>query len=127
MAQNVLPKIATIKTWLAGIEEYALQQALAGVEYKGFKIVEGRSVRKIINPEAVADTLNANFFKADDYMKPRELRSIGDLEKLVGKKHFAELCGQWIDKPQGKPTLVPDSDKRPAFNSAAEDFNGIDV
>ena len=127
MAQNVLPKIATIKTWLAGIEEYALQQALAGVEYKGFKIVEGRSVRKIINPEAVADTLNANFFKDDDYMKPRELRSIGDLEKLVGKKHFAELCGQWIDKPQGKPTLVPDSDKRPAFNSAAEDFNGIDV
>lgn len=127
MAEIILPKIATIKTWLAGIEEYALQQALNGTEYAGFKIVEGRSVRKIINPEAVATALNANLYNVDDYMKPRELRSIGDLEKLVGKKHFTELCGEWIDKPQGKPTLVPDSDKRPAFNSAANDFSGIDV
>ena len=127
MAEIVLPKIATIKTWLAGIEEYALQQALNGTQYTGFKIVAGRSVRKIVDSVAVQNALTAAGFDDNDYLKPAELRSIGDLEKLVGKKHFAELCGEWIDKPQGKPTLVPDSDKRPAFNSAADDFSGIDV
>lgn len=127
MESIILPQIATIKTWLAGIEEYALQQALDGVQYEGYKIVAGRSVRKITNPEAVMDTLNANFFDEAAYMKPRELRTITDLEKLVGKKRFTELCGEWIDKPQGKPTLVPDSDKRPAFNAATDDFKNVDL
>ncbi len=125
MAVEILPKIATIKTWLAGIEEFTLQEALNGTSYPGYKIVAGRSIRKIVDPQAVMTALNANLFKDDDYMKPRELRSIGDLEKLVGKKKFTEICGQWIDKPQGKPTLVPDSDKRPAFNGAADDFKDI--
>ena len=50
-----------------------------------------------------------------------------DLEKLIGKKRFGELCNDYIEKPQGKPTLAPESDKRPAFNAAADDFSGIDV
>lgn len=127
METEILPRIATIKTWLAGIEEYALQQALDGVEYSGFKVVAGRSVRRITDPEAVMQELQSNAFAEDTYMKPRELRTITDLEKLVGKKRFAELCGKWIDKPQGKPTLVPDTDKREAYNKAADDFSGIDV
>ena len=60
-------------------------------------------------------------------MKPAELRGIGDLEKIVGKKVFNALCSEYIVKPQGKPTLVPDSDKRPAFNAAADDFKNIDI
>jgi hypothetical protein len=127
MAKDVLPQIATIKTWLAGIEEYALQQALAGVEYSGFKVVAGRSIRRITDPEAVMQELQSNAFAEESYMKPRELRTITDLEKLVGKKRFTELCGKWIEKPQGKPTLVPDTDKREAYNAAADDFSGINV
>lgn len=125
MESIILPQIATIKTWLAGIEEFALQQALSGVEYSGYKIVAGRSVRKITDPEAVMSLLADNGFARESYTKPTELRSIGDLEKLIGKKRFAELCADHIDKPQGKPTLVPDSDKRPAFNAAADDFSNI--
>ena len=82
----------------------------------------GRSIRKIVNPDAVMATLDEQGFRADDYLKPSELRSIGDLEKLVGKKRFAELCGSFIDKPQGKPTLVTIDDKREPYNAAAADF-----
>ncbi len=127
MATIVLPQIATIKTWLAGIEEYVLQQALYGTNYPGYKIVAGRSIRKITDPEAVMKLLEDNGFARDTFVKPTELCTITDLEKLIGKKRFGELCNDYIEKPQGKPTLAPESDKRPAFNAAADDFSGIDV
>lgn len=125
MARNVLPLLSTMKTWLSGVEEYSLQQALEGVHYEGFKIVEGRSIRKITDPEAVMDLLGAEGFAKDSYIKPTELISITDLEKLIGKKRFGTLCADYIVKPQGKPTLVPENDKRPAFNAAADDFKDI--
>lgn len=127
IARKVLPVIGTIKKWLTSVEEYTLQQALDGVQYNGYKIVEGRSIRKITEPEAVMETLEECGYEKQDYIKPTELKSITDLEKLVGKKKFVTMCGNYIYKPQGKPTLVPDSDKRPAFNKAADDFKNINV
>ena len=44
------------------------------------------------------------------------------MTSLLGKNKFEELLGGFIVKPQGKPTLAPMSDKRPAMNTAAEDF-----
>ena len=125
MARNVLPLLPALKTWLSGVEEYSLQQALEGVHYEGFKIVEGRSIRKITNPDAVMDLLGGEGFAKESYIKPTELRSITDLEKLIGKKRFGTLCADYIVKPQGKPALVPENDKRPAFNAAADDFKDI--
>ena len=126
LANDVLPRLATVKTWLAGVEEYALQQALSGVEIPGWKIVEGRSVRKITDISGAASALsNAGYATADIY-KPQELRTITELEKLAGKKQFAAICGDYIVKPQGKPTLAPVSDKRPAINPIADDFSGIE-
>jgi len=127
MAAKVLPLLPTIRIWLSSVEEYALQQALGGVQYKGFKVVEGRSVRKITDPQAVMNLLADNGFAQESYIRPTELRTITELEKIIGKKRFAELCADYISKPQGKPTLVPDSDKREVFNSAAEDFKNIDI
>lgn len=126
LAAEVLPKLATIKTWLAGIEDYALQQALAGVELPGWKIVEGRSVRKIADPDGAATALNKAGYKTVEIYKPQELKTISELEKLAGKKHFAAICGEYIEKPKGKPTLAPESDKRPAINPMLDDFNGIE-
>ena len=126
LAIEILPKLATVKTWLAGIEDYALEQALAGVKLPGWKVVEGRSNRKITDPAKVATTLSNEGYKEEQIYKPMELVSLTELEKLTGKKRFAELCGEYIEKPQGKPTLAPESDKRPAFNSASEDFKDID-
>jgi hypothetical protein len=122
MAHEVLPSLPVIRTWLEAVETYALKQALAGSTFDGYKVVAGRSIRKIVNPDAVMATLDEHGFRADDYLKPSELRSLGDLERLVGKKRFSELCGSFIDKPQGKPTLVTIDDKREAYNPAAADF-----
>ncbi len=127
IASDVLPFIDIVKSWLTGVEEYTLQAALNGTNYPGYKIVAGRSIRKITDQQAVMTALNANLFDETAYMKPRELRSITDLEKLVGKKRFTEICGQWIEKPQGKPTLVPESDKRPAYDTTADDFKDVNV
>lgn len=129
LARKVLPAVDMIKTWLAGVDEYALGLAMSGVELKGYKVVAGRSVRKITDPEGCMERLKAEGLDAQDYLKPTELRTITDLEKRVGKKRFAELCNDYITKPAGAPTLVPESDKREAIKrkDAAQDFAGIEI
>jgi len=124
---DVLALIPAIKMWCSAVEDYATAQALCGHKWKGFKLVEGRSVRKVVDPETLAETLINNGY--NDVYKPAELLPLGELERLVGKKKFAELSDGCIDKPMGKPTLVPDTDKRPELNidAAAEDFKDIDV
>lgn len=126
LATEVLPKLATVKTWLAGIEDYALQQALEGVELPGWKLVEGRSVRKITDQDGAAAALNKAGYKTTEIYKPQELKTITELEKLAGKKQFNAICGEYIEKPQGKPTLAPESDKRPAFNQMLDDFKNVE-
>lgn len=126
LARDVLPILPTVKTWLAGVEDYALAQALSGVVLPGYKVVEGRSIRKIIDPINAERALISAGYDLDEVRKPAELRSITELEKLTGKKQFAELCGAYIDKPTGKPTLAPESDKRQAINPA-DDFAGVDI
>lgn len=114
----ILAKADELSAWAADIKEYALQQALSGVEYAGFKMVEGRANRKYIDENAAAKLVeNAGF---DPYDKT--VKGIASMEKLLGKKRFLELLGDYVVKPKGKPTLVPVSDKRPALNSTADDF-----
>lgn len=125
LAADVLPMLATVKTWLAGVEDYALQQALSGVQLAGWKVVEGRSVRKITDQDGAALALNKAGYKTTEIYKPQELRTITDLEKLTGKKQFAAICGDFIEKPQGKPTLAPESDKRPAIDTLTDDFKHL--
>lgn len=125
LARDVLPLLATVKTWLAGVEDYALQQALSGVRLPGWKIVEGRSIRKITDQGAAAAALGGAGYMASDIYKPQELRTITELEKLVGRKQFAAICSEYIEKPQGKPTLAPESDKRPAIDPVADDFKDV--
>ena len=127
LARDVLPLLDTVATWLKGVQEYTLAQALAGTEYPGFKLVAGRSNRKITDTEAAKKALLDAGFAEDAIMKPQEMRGITDLEKVVGKKRFGVICKDWIVKPQGKPTLVPESDSRAAYDPAADDFAGIDT
>ena len=127
MARDILPLLDTVATWLKGVQDYTLNQALAGVSFPGFKLVAGRSNRKITDPDAAKKALVDAGFAEDAIMKPREMRGITDLEKLVGAKRFGVICKPWIVKPQGKPTLVPDTDKRPAYDPVADDFAGIDT
>lgn len=114
----ILEKADSLIAWAGDVKEYALQQALTGVHYPGFKVVEGRSNRKYVNDQVVAETVIAAGF--DPYEK--KLLGITAMTTALGKKRFNELLGNLIIKPQGKPVLVPESDKRPEFNTAANDF-----
>ena len=111
---DIIMRADSIKKWLTAIEEYALSKALNdGIVWPGLKVVEGRSVRKI-SDEAAAQTVLINAgYEAEDFLKPPALKTITELEKLMGKKVFAETLKDYIIKPQGKPTLVINSDKRP--------------
>lgn len=114
----ILERVDQLVSWAADIKEYALQQAVSGKEWHGWKLVEGRSNRKYINESAAAKAVEEAGF--DPY--ERKLRSVSAMQKLLGKARFEELLTPYIEKPQGKPTLVPESDKRPAMNNAKSNF-----
>ena len=114
----ILEKVDEMISWGNDIKDYALQQAQSGVHFEGWKIVEGRSNRKYTDENAVVDTVKDAGF--DPYEK--KLLGITAMSTLLGKKKFEELLGGLIYKPPGKPTLVPESDKRPAMNTAKDDF-----
>lgn len=113
---DVVLKAKAIKSWLDGVEAYALHHALQGKEWPGLKLVEGRRKRTITDEHAAAMILmDEGHYVAAEIYKPQELQSLTALEKLVGKKRLAELLQPVIQTAEGKPTLVPEADKRPAM------------
>ncbi len=115
----ILLRIDNLVDWANDIKEYALHQALNGVKYDGFKVVSGKSNRKYSDLKAVAKIVEDAGY--DPYEK--KVLGITAMTSLLGKQKFDELLGSLITKPQGKPTLVPESDKRPALNTAKDDFS----
>lgn len=114
----ILGKVDALTAWASDVKEYALQQAISGKEWTGWKLVEGRSNRKYTSEAAVATTVESAGF--DPY--ERKVLGVTAMQKMLGKTRFEELLAPYIEKPQGKPTLVPESDKRPAMNTAKNDF-----
>ena len=115
---EILGKLDALVSWATDVKEYALQQAVSGKAWTGWKLVEGRSNRRYTNENAViAAVLQAGY---DPYEK--KVLGITAMQKALGKARFEELLSPFIEKPQGKPTLVPESDKRPAMNTAKNDF-----
>lgn len=122
---DVLAQIPGLTRWASDVQDYALSQALSGEQYEGFKLVAGRSIRKYTDETAVAEAAKAAGYR--DIYK-RSLLTITAMEKLMGKKQFSEILGDLVVKPDGKPTLVPVTDKRPELqiSTAADDFTNID-
>lgn len=120
---DILAKIDEMISWANDIKTYALDAAVDGKTWPGYKLVEGRSVRKFTDERAVAVTLLAAGY--DPYEK--KLLSMTELQKMLGKNTFDELLSGLIYKPQGKPTLVPATDKRPEMNTAKADFENHDI
>lgn len=114
----ILAKADELVSWVTDVKEYALRQALSGVSYDGFKVVEGRSNRKYTDENEVVEAVKSAGY--DPY--EHSVLGITAMTSLLGKKKFNELLGGLIEKPQGKPTLVSISDKRPAIHTANEDF-----
>lgn len=116
--ETVLGKAEDLAAWVSDIKDYALQQALSGKDWTGWKLVEGRSSRKYVNEDAAAEAVRAAGFD------PYEHRVLGitAMTRLLGRSRFDELLGSLVTRSQGRPTLVPQSDKRPAMHTAANDF-----
>lgn len=115
----IVGKSKRLVSWLNGLEAFMLTEALAGKTWPGFKLVEGRSVRSIKDEQAAKDVLLQDGYTLEDVTNSK-LKGLGDLEKLVGKKRLPELLGELIVKPQGKPTLAPESDPRHAIDPTAD-------
>lgn len=122
---EILDKVDLLSAWCKSVKEHALKEALKGTNYKGYKLVEGRSLRCYgVEEKEIIDVLKDNGY-VDEEIYDKELKSISKLEKALGKSKVKQLIGEYIVKPPGKPTLVADTDERPAIGSALNDFKDI--
>lgn len=120
---DILGKLDDLTKWANEIIAYAQESAVShGKQWPGYKLVESRTNRKYTDEDAVIEAARSAGYT--DIFK-KSLIPITEMEKLMGKKTFAEVLGSLVIKPQGKPTLVPASDKRPAITTtgAKQDFS----
>ena len=115
---DVLSRVDDLVSWATGVREYALQAALDGRRFAGWKLVEGKSVRKFTDDACVAARVEAAGI--DPYEK--KLLGLTALEKRLGRKDFKNLLADLVVRSPGKPVLVPVSDKRAEMNLASVDF-----
>lgn len=117
--EEILGKLDSLMDWASDIKDYALQAAISGKHWSGYKLVEGRANRRYTDENAVVAAVKAAGY--DPYDDPK-LLGVTAMTTLLGRKQFNDILGGLITKPQGKPTLVPESDKRPAMTTILDDF-----
>ena len=116
----ILPKVEDLVSWATDVKKYALDQALLGNHFDGFKVVEGRSTRKYLDEAKVASVVEKAGY--DPYEK--KILGITAMTKILGQKKFNELLGELVYKPHGSPVLVEESDKRPEYTAVSiNDFH----
>lgn len=114
---EILPTLNRISSWIESVFAFVSSEAIThAVPIPGYKVVEGRSKRVFTDTKAVVEAAAANGY-TDVYKK--QLISLTEFEKMMGKKKFNELLGGYVAKPPGKLALVPDDDPRPAVDVAA--------
>lgn len=121
---DIIDKVPRLVEWANSVLTYATEEAIEnGKVWPGHKLVAGRSTRKFTNEIDVANTLIKEGFERDAIFDTK-LKSLTALERVTGKKAFEALLGSYVVKSEGKPTLVPLSDKRPAIGAedAINDF-----
>lgn len=123
---DLLKRAPRFIEWINSITEYAQERAINDSKiWPGFKLVEGRSVRKWKDEDSALQAIFSKIPEAtEDQVLNTKLKSISDIERAFGKKRVSEVLSDVIIKPQGKPTLVPEDDKRPALGleDAINDF-----
>ena len=123
---QLLPTLNRISSWIESVFAFISSEAINhGVPIPGYKVVEGRSKRVFTDTKGVVDTAVANGY-TDLYKK--QLITLTEFEKMMGKKKFAELLGKYVTKPPGKLSLVPESDPRAAVeinNSPEQEFAAL--
>lgn len=124
---EIYSRLPMLQDWANSISEHMKQTALDGKKWDGYKVVEGRSNRAWTDEKAVSGVLSDLGHKEEEYSKISVL-GIAKIEKLVGQEDFEGKLQKYVIKPEGKPTLVEESDSRPALGSAEsakKDFENI--
>ncbi len=116
--EEILGRIDELIAWASDIRDYALQAAIGGKHWTGYKLVEGRSNRKYTDERAVVAAVRAAGYEPYEH----KVLGVTAMTTMLGKKQFNDILGGLVTKPQGKPTLVPDSDKRPAMTNIISEF-----
>ena len=113
-----------VTKWLSAVTDYIFKEAMNGKKWEGYKLVDGQNRRGWTDESKAASILYDKGFADDDFYNDPKLKGIGDIEKLVGKKVFPELLGDVVAFKKTSPSLVPESDKRPALglDQAKADF-----
>lgn len=122
---GILPTLNRISSWIEAVFAFVSSEAINhGVPIPGYKVVEGRSKRIFTDTKAVVDTAVQNGY-TDLYKQ--SLITLTEFEKMMGKKKFNELLGEYVAKPPGKLALVPDSDPREAVDLtiAEQEFSAL--
>lgn len=123
---DILDKLDETEAWIKVIREYAQNKAVKeGIKWRGYKLVESRTLRKITDQVGALKALESAGYRAEDVTNVK-LKGLGDLEKILTKRGFNELLGKFVVKPQGTPTLVSINDKRPEITPLADAFNKED-
>lgn len=115
---DVLDRADELASWTKDVKDYALTAALSGKQFPGYKLVEGRSNRKYTDEAMVAETVEEAGYEPYE----KKLLGITAMTALLGRRQFNELLGHLVMKPEGKPTLVPESDKRPEMTTIFDEF-----
>lgn len=116
---DILSRIPGIRSWCDAVEKRALERAYSGEGVPGWKAVMSRGRRYITDHTAAVQALIDAGYPAETVAR-FQARPLGELERLVGKGELEKTLGGLIDRYEGKPSLVRDSDPRPAVESAAE-------
>lgn len=125
-AGKILESAADMEAWLADLKGLITSTLLSGNPVSGWKMVEGKSNRKFVDDLKVAEALKAAGYAEAVIYKPREIITLTQMEKDFGKKKVAEILKDLITKPQGKPTLAPESDRRPALQLEKQILDAFD-
>lgn len=120
----VLARALHLQQWVESLKGYAEKTLLSGGRIAGFKLVEGRGSREWTDLDAAFAALGSRGVE-EALLWERKPISVAGLEKTLGKKEFADKAGDLVTKKPGKPALVPESDKRPAYNAAAVAFEAV--
>ena len=122
---ELLKKAEGLAAWYADLQAYATEAILAGRALPGWKVVEGRQVRAFKDADKALEIMRGEGYD-DAILYERKPLTLAQLEKLTGKKRFAELMSDNITWPRGKPTLVTMDDKREPYSTVGPDeFAGV--
>lgn len=116
-----LKKLQGIAQYAKDLEDYAQQRLLDGATVPGYKLVEGRSVRKWTDQAAAFEVLRADGYD-DAVLYTREPITLTAVEKMLGKKRFAQIMSGFVRRDPGPPKLADESDNRPEYHNL-EGFN----